>query len=85
MDEIEDTANDIMAEVEDTANDILMGTLVAAAVVGLISVALIVVSAVYTAKLRGTGDRYIAAICLTVFSIFFPLLGIVPPILHATK
>ena len=82
---MDDTINGIVDEVEDTVNDILLGTLIAAVVVGLISVALIVVSAVYTAKLRGTGDRYTSAICLTVFAIFFPLLGIVPPILYATK
>ncbi len=50
----------------------------------IIGIAMLVVAAIYTAKLKGKGLRYPIAIISTVFTVFIPLLGIVPPILYKT-
>ena len=55
-----------------------------AATVLIIGIAMLVVAAIYTAKLKGKSWRYPTAIVSTVFTVFIPLLGIVPPILYKT-
>tara|TARA_B100000902_G_scaffold139337_1_gene137404 strand:- start:10057 stop:10278 length:222 start_codon:yes stop_codon:yes gene_type:complete len=69
----------------DEDDDDNMSTIYAiAAIVLIIGIAMLVVASIYTAKLKGKGWRYPTSIVSTVFTVFIPLLGIVPPILYKT-
>ena len=73
-----------MAEEEESK--IPTGIIIGMAIVAVIALTLLIVAALYTAKLKGVGNwRYPASIAATVFTLFFPLFGIAPPILYATQ
>tara|TARA_B100000927_G_C16343347_1_gene420197 strand:- start:498 stop:722 length:225 start_codon:yes stop_codon:yes gene_type:complete len=69
---------------EDDDDDDLSTFYMIAATVLIIGIGMLVLASIYTAKLSGKGWRYPTSIVSTVFTVFIPLLGIVPPILYKT-
>ena len=70
------------------SDDELSDAWIAAIVVlSLIDIAMIIIAAIYTVKLKNTGPswQYPTAIAFSVLTVFMPLFGIGPPIMYASN
>ena len=72
----------------DNSDDELSNAWIATIVVlAIIDIAMIIIAAIYTFKLKNTGPswQYPTGIAFSVLTVFMPLFGIGPPIMYASN